>query len=222
MFAECPNTIITDPNSWGDLPTEFPEFRKDLELPPALTLAERNAKQALDQKNWDDDKIGSLPKSELFYMGLRPVDFLRAFHDTEDSIEKIDALIDLDAEGNTAKMFYTKMNLSSQHINNQFTDKELDGLCYDRQGTKKWYGEKIAEKLSGNLEEIPEVVLDAIQEMNIQQSLGRSSFRNYMRRVNKNINKQKQSISEPSKPKKGKKNKGLLTVQHGKTIVSFK
>ena len=189
MFAECPNKIITDNSEWPDLPKEFPEFEDDVELPVSLTLGERNAKQALEQKNWDDDKIGTLPKSDLFYMGLIPVDFLRAFHDTEDSIEKIDALIDLDAEGDTKKMFYTKMNLSAQHINNQFTDTELDCLCYDRPGTKKWYGERIATKMSGRVEEIPNCVLDAIQEMNIQQSLGRSSFRNYMRRINKNINK---------------------------------
>ena len=114
------------------------------------------------------------------------------------------------------------MNLSPQHINNQFTDDELECLCYPRAGTKKWYAENIARKTSGEVEDIPDVVLDAIQECNIQQSLGRSSFRNYMRRVNKNINKQKQSISEPPKPtKKGKKKKGMLTVKHENTVLSF-
>ncbi len=217
MFDKVPETIKTDEASWPVMPKEFPEFDEDIKLPDAITMEDRNARLALDQKKWDDDKIGSLPKDELFYMGLRPVDFIRAFHDKETDIKKIDNLIDLDAEGNTSQMFYTKMHLSTQHINNQFTDEELEGLCYGRPGTKKWYAENIARKTASNIEEIPDVVLDAIQECNIQQSLGRSSFRNYMRRVNKNINKQKQSISQPEKPtKKGKKKKGgMLTVKHG-------
>lgn len=223
MFAPVPNTILTDATKWPKLPKEFPEFADDVKLPKSATFEERNARLALEQKSWDDDKIGSLPKDELFYMGLRPVDFIRAFHDTEGDIKKIDSLIDLDAEGNTKKMFYTKMNLSSQHISNQFSDEDLECLCYTRPGTKKWYAENIARKTSGEIADIPDVVLDAIQECNIQQSLGRSSFRNYMRRVNKNINKQKQSISAPPKPaKKGKKKKGgMLSVKHENTILSF-
>ena len=222
MFAEVPKMIVTDLTSWPKMPKEFPEFEDDIKLPDPIPMTERNARLALEQKEWPSDKIGSLPKDELFYMGLRPVDFLRAFHDTETDIKQIDKLIDLDAEGNTKKMFYTKMHLSPQHINNQFTDEELECLCYGRPGTKKWYAENIARKTASNLEDIPDVILDAIQECNIQQSLGRTSFRNYMRRVNKNINKQKQSISEPSKPKKGKKKKGgMLSVTHENTILSF-
>jgi hypothetical protein len=224
-FAPVPDKAVCQCGEWPEMEQEFPEFADDVVLPPIVSLVDRNSRLALEQANWDGDKIGTLPKSDLFYNGLNPVDFIRAFHDTEDSVEKIDELIYLDGESDTAKMFYTKMNLSPQHINNQFTDTELEGLCYERPGTRRWYSKNLATRLSADESAIPSVVLDAIQECNIQQSLGRNSFRNYMRRINKNINKQKQSISEaPVKGyvKKAKRKQTFLSVKRENTILNFK
>ena len=57
-------------------------------------------------------------------------------------------------------------------------------------------------------------------------SLGRSSFRNYMRRINKENKAQKLTVMSKDKKKKGKKKKGLLTVKRpvdkdGKFTLKF-
>jgi hypothetical protein len=200
-----------------DLPAQFPEFAHDIALPPPTSFMARNERQAIEQVSWAEDKIGILTKKELFYNGLSPVDFLRAFHDKHDDLDKIDELLNLDAETDTGKLFYTKMGLSAQHINNQFTDEELENLCYERPGSQRWYVQRLTEKLGCDASEIPEEIVNAIQECNIQKSLGRASFRNYMRRVNKSLN-QKTGKTKP----KGKKKKGFLTITNENTILSFK
>ena len=73
---------------WPDLAKEFPEFNDDVAL-PACSFVEHNEKQSLQSKDWDADKIGALPKSALFYNGLFPNDFLRAFHDRKLTLEQV-------------------------------------------------------------------------------------------------------------------------------------
>jgi len=209
QIAECTDWPV-------DLPSEFPEFVDDMPEPPITTFDDRCERQAIEQTKWACDKIGTMPKHELFYAGLNPVDFIRAFHDKYTDIEQIDKLISLDAEGNTGKLFYTKMGLHHQHINNQFSDKELEGLCYERPGSKRWYTDQLTAKLGCNGDEIPLEVIDAIQECNIQKSLGRQSYRNFMRRINKSYEKK---CGKPNK--KGKKGK-KWTVEHKNTTVHFK
>ena len=209
-----------NPADWPDsLPQEFPEFKDDVVLPPVVSLTERNERQAKEQVHWAEDKIGTLPKKDIFYNGLSPIDFLRAFHDKHDDLDKIDELIGLDSEGDTSRLFYAKMGLNPQHINNQFTDNELENLCYERPGSQRWYVQRLTEKLGCDASEIPEEIVDAIQECNIQKSLGRNHFRNYMRKVNKSY----RAKTGQTVPKQGKKKKkGCLTITNANTIVSFK
>ena len=209
-----------NPAEWpDDLPKEFPEFSDDVVMPSNISLAERNERQAKEQVKWDEDKIGTLPKKDIFYNGLSPVDFMRAFHDKHEDLTKIDELLTLDSEGDTGQLFYTKMGLSAQHINNQFTDAELENLCYERPGSQRWYVQRLTEKLGCNPSEIPAEVVDAIQECNIQKSLGRNHFRNYMRKVNKSY---RVKTGQTLPKKKGKKKRGMLTITNKNTIVSFK
>ena len=215
-FAPIKLVAQTDLSTWPtDLPTEFPAFEEDMPEPAEQhTFEERCERQALEQKEWDGDKIGSMPKDELFYAGLNPIDFLRAFHDKHDNMEKIDELISLDADTDTSRLFYAKMGLHHQHINNQFSDAELENLCYERPGSKRWYYERLTDKLGCKPSEIPLEVVDAIQECNIQKSLGRTSFRNFMRRVNKRYEK------KTGKTKKGKKTK-KWTLKTEPTVLNF-
>lgn len=217
-YAHVPLThICTD--DWGDLPREMPEFHDDVALHAGRNMADRNEALAVEQLAWSEDKIGSLPKAQLFYAGLNPVDFMRAFHDKHDDVEKIDQLISLDAEGNTEHLFFTKMGLHPQHINNQFSDKELENLCYERPGTQRWYIKRLAAKLGGDAASIPMEVIEAIQEVNIQKSLGRAHFRNYMRRVNKSI--REKTGKDPLCVRKGKKKGKKFSVTRKDTDVSF-
>lgn len=225
MFAEVPETIKTN-GDWGDMPKQFPEFDDNIEMPTKRTWQERNMDLAEKMKDWRNDRIGGLKKAEIFYNGLSPVDFLRAFHDKHELAEEVDALLELDAEEDTNKLFYTKMGLHQDHINNVFTDEELENLCYERGGSKRWYADRLAKKLDCNGQNIPVEILDAIQETNLQMSLGRSSFRNYMRRINKENKAQKLVVMSKDKKKKGKKKKGLLTVKRpvdkdGKFTLKF-
>ena len=225
MFAEVPTTIKTN-GEWGEMPKQFPEFELDAELPPKRTWEERNMDLAEKMKDWRNDRIGGLKKSEIFYNGLSPVDFIRAFHDKYELAEEVDDLLELDCEADTSKLFYTKMGLHQDHINNIFSDAELENLCYERGGSKRWYADRLAKKLDCNGANIPVEILDAIQECNAQMSLGRSSFRNYMRRINKENKAEKLTVMSKSKKKKGKKKKGLLTVNRpvdkdGKFTLKF-
>ncbi len=184
MFEEVP--LIKKCTEWGnDLPQEFPEFEENIQIPKNRTWQARNMDLIDKMKNWSPDRIGGLKKSEIFYNGLSPVDFIRAFHDKYDTSEKVDELLLLDAEEDTHKLFYTKMGLHQSHINNIFTDAELENLCYERGGSKRWYADRLSKKLDCNGQAIPIEILDAIQECNAQMSLGRNSFRNYIRRINK-------------------------------------
>ena len=219
-YEEFELVVKANPADWPeDLPKEFPEFNADIELFPITTLAERNERQAKEQVMWDEDKIGTLPKKDIFYSGLSPVDFLRAFHDKHTDLTKIDELLALDSESDTGKLFFTKMGLSPEHINNKFTDAELENLCYERPGSQRWYVQRLTEKLGCNPSEIPEEVVNAIQECNIQKSLGRNHFRNYMRKVNKSY-RVKTGKTLPKQKRKKKKN-GCLTITNENTILSF-
>tara|TARA_R110000796_G_scaffold111696_2_gene223244 strand:- start:2446 stop:3108 length:663 start_codon:yes stop_codon:yes gene_type:complete len=219
MFAEVPTTIKT--GDWPDLPKEFPDFEVDAELPPKRTWTERNMDLAEKMRDWRSDRIGGLSKAEIFYNGLSPVDFMRAFHDKYELAEQVDDLLALDAEADTSKLFYTKMGLHQDHINNIFSDAELENLCYERGGSKRWYADRLAKKLDCNGQIIPVEILDAIQECNLQMSLGRSSFRNYMRRINKENKAQQLTVMSKVKKKKGKKKNGMLTVKRGGAVVKF-
>ena len=219
MFAEVPTTIKT--GDWPDLPKEFPDFEVDAELPPKRTWTERNMDLAEKMRDWRNDRIGGLSKAEIFYNGLSPVDFMRAFHDKYELAEQVDDLLALDAEADTSKLFYTKMGLHQDHINNVFSDDELENLCYERGGSKRWYADRLAKKLDCNGQIIPVEILDAIQECNLQMSLGRSSFRNYMRRINKENKAQQLTVMSKAKKKKGKKKNGMLTVKRGGAVVKF-
>ena len=219
MFAEVPTTIKT--GDWPDLPKEFPDFEVDAELPPKRTWTERNMDLAEKMRDWRSDRIGGLSKAEIFYNGLSPVDFMRAFHDKHELAEQVDDLLALDAEEDTSKLFYTKMGLHQDHINNIFSDAELENLCYERGGSKRWYADRLAKKLDCNGQIIPVEILDAIQECNLQMSLGRSSFRNYMRRINKENKAQQLTVMSKVKKKKGKKKNGMLTVKRGGAVVKF-
>ncbi len=215
MFAEVPLTIKSN-GDWGDMPKQFAEFDENVEISTKRTWEERNMDLAEKMRDWRTDRIGGLKKAEIFYNGLSPVDFLRAFHDKHELAEKVDELLELDAEEDTSKLFYTKMGLHQDHINNVFTDEDLENLCYDRAGSKRWYAHRLAQKLDCNGQEIPLDILDAIQECNLQMSLGRNSFRNYMRRINKENNAKKITVMSKDKKKKGKKKNGMLTVKRPK------
>ncbi len=221
MFAEVPK-VIKSTGDWGDMPTEFPEFADDVQLPAKRTWQQRNMDLALKMQGWDRDRIGGLRKAEIFYNGLSPVDFIRAFHDKHDTAEKVDELLALDAEEDTGKLFYTKMGLHQDHICNIFTDQELENLCYERAGSKRWYADRLATKLDCNGQAIPTEVLEAIQDCNLQMSLGRSSFRNFMRKIKKENKATASTVMSKQEKKKGKKKGGgMLTVKRGGHIVKF-
>ena len=90
-YSDIKEVATANLEDWPtNLPKEFPEFEDNVVLPDSKTFAERNERLAIEQATWDEDKIGILPKSELFYNGLSPVDFLRAFHDKHDNLDKIE------------------------------------------------------------------------------------------------------------------------------------
>ena len=112
------------------------------------------------------------------------------------------------------------------YINNIFSDAELENLCYERPGCRRWYAARLSAKMGCDAQEIPVEILNSIQECNVQMSLGRSSFRNCMRRINKENKAQKLTVMSADKKKKNKRKKGMLTVKRpvdkdGKFTLKF-
>ena len=174
---------------WGDLPTEMPDIDDPMNQLSVdrMDWEKHVATQLREQEKWRANHIGNLPEENIFYDGLSPIDFLRAFHDKHNDLERIDGLLDIDG----GDPYFAKMGLHKDHIFNTFTDQELDKLCYDRTGSLRWYGERIGYKMGCDIQEIPLVVLQAVQQINIEKSLGRNNFRNFMRNINKKRKKLK-------------------------------
>ena len=174
---------------WGDIPTEMPDIDDPMNQldTERLDWDSHLATQLKKQEEWRQNHIGTLPEENIFYDGLSPIDFVRAFHDKHKDLDVIDGLLDIDG----GDPYFARMGLHKDHIYNNFTEEELDKLCYERVGSLRWYGERIAYKMGCHLQEIPLVILQAIQQVNIEKSLGRNNFRNFMRNVNKKRKKLK-------------------------------
>ena len=175
--------VDTCSGDWGELPTSMPDIEDPMhQLNTQRDTWEKHvAHQLKHQENWKQNHISNLPEENIFYDGLSPIDFLRAFHDKHNDLQVIDGLLDIDG----GDPYFAQMGLHKDHIYNNFTEEELDKLCYERVGSLRWYGERIAYKMGCDMSEIPLVVLQSIQQVNIEKSLGRNNFRNFMRNVNK-------------------------------------
>lgn len=178
---EC--IIGEPPGEWGNLPQQMPDIADDMNQLAAKKedWESHIGRQVRESEDWKIGHIGMLPEENIFYDGISPIDFVRAFHDKHKDLETIDGLLDIDG----GDPYFATMGLHKDHIYQNFTEDELDGLCYERVGSLRWYGERIAYKVGCELDEIPLVVLQAIQQVNIEKSLGRNNFRNFMRGVNK-------------------------------------
>ena len=224
-FEEYPQIFATCDDNWVNMETKMPELQEDGEdihkLPTLnIGLEEHNERQ-IKARNWKPDHIGNLPKEELFYAGLRPLDFMRAFHDRHDDLEKIDGLIDIDA----GEPYFSKMGLHKDHPNMVFTEEELEGVCYKRPGSQTWYADKLTTAFGCSINEIPPEVVTSLQQIDIQKSMGRNNFRNFMRRVNKRWEKIKHKTLAPQKPikkltkKQQKKQDRCLKVLKGGVLT---
>lgn len=225
-FDDYPQIYTTTTDTWENMETRMPDLQEDGEdihrLPTEdIGLEEHNERQ-IKARNWKPEHIGNIPKEQLFYTGLRPLDFMRAFHDRHEDLEKIDGLIDIDA-GNP---YFSKMGLHKDHPNMVFTEDELEKVCYLRPGSQTWYADKLTSCFGCSLSEIPVEVVTSLQQIDIQKSMGRTSFRNYMRRVNKRWEKIKHKTLGPQKvikkltKKQQKKQDRCLKVLKG-GIVRF-
>jgi len=190
--------------NWGDLPQQMPDIQDDMNQldKERFDWETHVSKQLNESSDWKEGCIGNVSQKDIFYDGLSPMDFMRAFHDRHKDLEVIDGLLDIDG----GDPFFAKMGLHQDHINNNFTDEELDNCCYERPGSLRWYAGRIAAKMDCDIQEIPLVVLQCIQQVNIEKSLGRQNFRNYMRNVKKKHRKlkNKQNLDDEGNFKKYK------------------
>ena len=118
-----------------------------------------------------------------FEKGLEPLDFIKASSSIAPA--DVDQLHALGAGLET-------MALPKNHINNVLTEEELESLCYKRMGkvpSYLGYQELISKVIDVQPEWLPSGLVDAQLVISYEKSLGRRSYKNFLRRV-KHMRKQ--------------------------------
>jgi hypothetical protein len=125
------------------------------------------------------DQVGKT----AFEKGLEPLDFIKASSSiAPDNVDELHAIgVGLET-----------MALPKNHINNVLTDEELESLCYKRMGkvpSYLGYQSLISKVIDVEPEWLPPGLVDAQLVMSYEKSLGRRSYKNFLRRV-KHMRKQ--------------------------------
>lgn len=82
--------------------------------------------------------------------------------------------------------------LDKDHICNVLTQDEIEKLCYERRGkipTYSWYQKHIGKHLDVDPLWLPPGLVEAQLKLSEEQSHGKRSYKNYLRRLEKTIKK---------------------------------
>ena len=124
-----------------------------------------------------------LARDYVFEKGLEPIDFVK--HTLACEREVVDEVVEMG-------LGIEKMNLHKDHIYNVLTEEELSKLCFDRiEKIPSYisYNKLIATVLDIPEEYIPDGFLEAQMELSRQQSYGKRSYKNFLRRLKREYTK---------------------------------
>lgn len=136
---------------------------------------------------------------QAYHKGLEPSDFAKAscLNITSEEWETL------------AEMgFGLEKPIDTKHICNVLTEEQLACLCYERRGKNPsylWYREWIAKGLDVQPEWLPDGLVDAQLTLSLEQSHGRRSYKNFLRRLEREIKCQRKRDPPPIPTKFHKK-----------------
>ena len=148
-------------------------------------------------------KANFLDPEYFWDKGLEPLDFVK--HTLPLEPEDVDNLVAMNCKVET-------LGLSKDHLYNVLGEEELSKLCFhriDKVGSYLYQRELIAKVLDIQQEFIPDGLIEAQLELSREQSYGKRSYKNFLRRLNREY-KKKNNIVKKHK----KKDKGFLTIEH--------
>ena len=146
--------------------------------------------------------MNSLPEGYVEKKGLEPLDFVKYTSHLEP--DEVDELYSL--------QLGIERPLEKNHLYNVLTEDELDKLCYQREGkipSYLGYTERIARILDIPAQYIPEGLVDAQLILCEEQSHGKRSYKNFLRRLRRQIEKDQIKIK-----KIAKQNNRVLRIDH--------
>ena len=131
-----------------------------------------------------------LPDGYVEHKGLEPLDFVKYTLPLEP-----DEVDDLYCMGLGAERY----SLPKNHLYNVLNEEELLKLCYTREGpipSVIAMTERISKVLGIPPEFIPEGLVEAQLEIQTQQSYGKRSYKNFLRRMKRDIEKSQAKIKK--------------------------
>lgn len=128
---------------------------------------------------------------QAFHKGLEPSDFAKAsFVDL--SVDEWETLAEMELG--------LERPCDKDHIYNVLSETELGYLCFERRGKNPsylWYRDWIARGLDVQPEWLPEGLVEAQLELSREQSHGKRSYKNYLRRLEREIKYQRKREPPP-------------------------